>query len=181
MKPSLFLILVLIAVKANASINGIVDEKSSRYGVDANLVKAVIKTESAYNVKAVSRAGAAGLMQLMPETAKRFGVQNRFDIAQNIDGGVRYLKVLLDMFSGNVRLAVAAYNAGEHKVIKYGYQIPPYAETQDYVKKVIKNMGGKRESNIILSNKTSTSRKSSGSSKLLGATNKLLSNSDKII
>jgi soluble lytic murein transglycosylase-like protein len=181
MKPSLFLILVLIAVKANASINGIVDEKSSRYGVDANLVKAVIKTESAYNVKAFSKAGAAGLMQLMPETAKRFGVQNRFDIAQNIDGGVRYLKVLLDMFGGNVRLAVAAYNAGEHKVIKYGYQIPPYAETQDYVKKVIKNMGGKRVSNIILSNKTSVSRKGSGSSKLLGATNKLLSNSDKII
>ena len=115
----------------------IVDVASRAYGVDKALVHAVISAESGYNPSAVSRAGAVGLMQLMPQTAKRYGVKNILDPVDNIHGGVRYLKDLLMMFNGNVELAVAAYNAGENAVIKYGNKIPPYAETVQYVPKVI--------------------------------------------
>ena len=87
---------------------------------------------------AVSRAGAIGMMQLMPETAKRYGVNNRRDVKENIDGGSRYLSDLLIMFNNNIRLALAAYNAGENAVKKYKNEIPPYKETQDYVRKVLK-------------------------------------------
>ena len=107
------------------------------HGVDVNLIHAVISAESGYNPIAVSRAGARGLMQLMPETAKRYGVQNIHDPMQNIEGGVRYLRDLLTMFNGNMELAVAAYNAGENAVIRAGNRIPPYAETVQYVPKVI--------------------------------------------
>lgn len=100
------------------------------------LVSAVIHAESLYNPKAVSSAGAVGLMQLMPGTARNYGVGDRQDPEQNIDGGVRYLKDLLAMFQGNVTLALAAYNAGEHAVKKYGNRIPPYQETKHYVRKV---------------------------------------------
>lgn len=115
----------------------IIDTASRAYGVDKALVHAVISAESAYNPVALSKAGAVGLMQLMPDTAKRYGVKNIFDPAENIHGGVRYLRDLLVMFNGNVELAVAAYNAGENAVIKYGNRIPPYAETVHYVPKVL--------------------------------------------
>lgn len=114
-----------------------VSASASKYGVDPNLVHAVIKAESGYNAAAVSRAGAAGLMQLMPDTARRYGVSSRFDPQQNIDGGTHYLRDLLAMFNNNIHLAVAGYNAGENAVIKYHYSIPPYAETQTYVSRVV--------------------------------------------
>ncbi|WP_045224168.1 lytic transglycosylase domain-containing protein [Methyloterricola oryzae] len=114
----------------------LIEETADRYDLDPALLHAVIRAESAYNPGAVSNKGAAGLMQLMPATAERFGVRDRFDPAENIEGGARYLSELLDMFS-DVRLAVAAYNSGENTVKKFGYQIPPIAETQDYVAKVL--------------------------------------------
>lgn len=108
-----------------------------RHSVDEKLVHAVIQTESAYNASAVSRAGAVGLMQLMPDTARRYGVLNRNDPVQNVDGGTRYLKDLLAMFNYNLGLAVAAYNAGENAVIRYNNSIPPYPETRNYVRQVL--------------------------------------------
>ena len=97
----------------------------------------MISVESAYNPSARSHAGAVGLMQLMPETAKRYGVTDRLDPAQNIQGGARYLRFLLDTFGNNLKLVIAAYNAGEEAVMKYGMRIPPYRETQAYVPKVM--------------------------------------------
>ncbi len=110
---------------------------ANRNGVEERLVHAVIQTESAYNAGAISPAGAVGLMQLMPGTARRYGVLNRTDPSQNIDGGTRYLKDLLGMFNYNLRLAVAAYNAGENAVIRHNNSIPPYPETQNYVRQVL--------------------------------------------
>jgi hypothetical protein len=107
-----------------------------RHGVDEALVHAVIQVESRYDPFAVSPRGAMGLMQLMPRTAERFEVANAFDPVQNVDGGVRYLKELLARYSGQVRLALAAYNAGEEAVERHG-GIPPYRETVDYVKRVL--------------------------------------------
>lgn len=101
------------------------------------LVHAVIAAESAYDTEAISRAGAVGLMQLMPATARRYGVRNRRDPTDNIVGGIRYLKDLLAMFDNNLPLALAAYNSGENTVKQYGNHIPPYDETRNYVKKVI--------------------------------------------
>ena len=115
----------------------LIETAAKTHGVDVALVHAVITAESGYNPRAVSRAGAQGIMQLMPDTARRFGVQNSFDAAQNIDGGVKYLRELLTMFNGNRELAVAAYNAGENAVIRHGNRIPPYAETMHYVPKVL--------------------------------------------
>ena len=115
----------------------IIDMASTAYGVDKALVHAVISAESGYNQFAISRAGAVGLMQLMPETAKRYGVKNILDPSDNIHGGVRYLRDLLAMFNGSIELAVAAYNAGENAVIRYGHKIPPFAETMGYVPKVL--------------------------------------------
>lgn len=112
---------------------------SAKYGVSASLIRAVIQAESGYNPQAVSRAGAGGLMQLMPGTAKHLKVADRFDPHQNVDGGVRYLKFLLDTFKGDVSLALAAYNAGLSKVAKYG-GIPPYEETRTYVSRVLSYM-----------------------------------------
>jgi soluble lytic murein transglycosylase-like protein len=117
--------------------SNIIKTASRAYGVEASLVHAVISAESAYNPYAVSRTGAMGLMQLMPETARRYGVQNMMDPTENIHGGVRYLRDLLAMFKGRVDLAIAAYNAGENAVIRAGHRIPPYAETRHYVPKVL--------------------------------------------
>jgi Transglycosylase SLT domain len=103
--------------------------------VSVDLVRAIIQTESDFDAQAVSSKGARGLMQLMPDTARRFGVADSFDPRQNIFGGVKYLRLLLDMFQGNVALAAAAYNSGENSVLKYN-GVPPYKETQDYVAKV---------------------------------------------
>jgi len=115
----------------------IIDLASRTHGVDSALVHAVVSAESGYNAGAVSRTGARGLMQLMPDTAKRYGVHNIMDPVENISAGVHYLRDLLLMFNGNVELAVAAYNAGENAVVRYGNKIPPYAETIQYVPKVL--------------------------------------------
>ncbi len=117
--------------------SSIIDVAARSHGVDPALVQAVITAESGFNPNAISRAGASGLMQLMPDTARRYGVQNIFDPVENIHGGVRYLRDLLAMFNGNLRLALAGYNAGENAVIRAGNNIPPYDETQKYVPKVI--------------------------------------------
>ena len=105
--------------------------------LDPALIHAVISAESGYNPLARSRKGAAGLMQLMPETAKRYGVKNRLDPEQNISGGARYLRDLIRMFNNDVQLAVAAYNAGENAVVRAGNRIPPYQETMTYVPRVM--------------------------------------------
>ncbi len=115
----------------------LIAEAANRHQVDVRLLHAVIQAESAYDASAISTAGAVGLMQLMPDTARRYGVVNRNDPVQNIDGGTHYLKDLLRMFNSNLNLAVAAYNAGENAVIRYNHTIPPYPETQNYVKTVM--------------------------------------------
>lgn len=118
---------------------GVIRDAASRHGLDPALLHAVIQAESAYNPGAVSHKGAMGLMQLMPGTAARYGVRNPFDPVDNIGGGARYLSDLMDMFQSDVALAVAAYNAGENNVIKYGNRIPPFPETRHYVSKVLAN------------------------------------------
>ena len=109
-----------------------------KYRLPASLITGVIRAESNFQVKAVSHAGAQGLMQLMPETARELGVKNPFDIQENIDGGSRYLRKMLDSFGGDIKLALAAYNAGPEAVMKYGGKVPPYRETQQYVKRVLR-------------------------------------------
>jgi soluble lytic murein transglycosylase-like protein len=116
-------------------IDRLVEQTASRFRVDPELVHAIIRVESDYDPKAVSRKGAMGLMQLIPATAQRFGVENPFDPKQNLEGGVNYLKYLLDLFGGDLGLSLAAYNAGEHSVQRSG-GIPAFAETRNYVHKV---------------------------------------------
>lgn len=118
--------------------SGKIARVASRYRVPEALVHAVITIESAYDPNAVSRAGAVGLMQLMPATARRYGVANRRDPLANLTGGVRYLRDLLSHFDGNLELALAGYNAGENAVERFGRQIPPFDETQNYVRKVLR-------------------------------------------
>ncbi|HYO82880.1 MAG TPA: lytic transglycosylase domain-containing protein [Bryobacteraceae bacterium] len=132
------------AIPANAEIPALVEAAARKYDVDPLLVHSVIQVESNYNPYAVSPKGAQGLMQLMPGTARRFGVSNSFDPAENIEGGVRYLKYLSSLFPQDPRLAIAAYNAGEGAVWKYNYQIPPYRETEHYVYKVAERYGKAR-------------------------------------
>ncbi|MDZ4801440.1 MAG: lytic transglycosylase domain-containing protein [Bryobacteraceae bacterium] len=117
----------------NLDIPEFVEATARKYAVDPLLVHSVIQVESAYNPRAVSIKGAQGLMQLMPGTARRFGVSNSFDPRENIEGGVRYLKYLTGLFPEDLRLAIAAYNAGEGAVWKYNNRIPPYPETEQYV------------------------------------------------
>jgi Transglycosylase SLT domain len=126
------------AVDGNALYASHIQAAATANNIDAALIRAVISAESGYNPHAVSRAGAVGLMQLMPETASRYNVANVRDPEQNIHGGARYLRDLLQMFNNDVRLAVAAYNAGEQAVMKYGNRVPPYPETLAYVPKVLK-------------------------------------------
>ncbi|HLO26584.1 MAG TPA: transglycosylase SLT domain-containing protein [Geobacteraceae bacterium] len=123
-------------VRDPKEFESIINSCSLQYGVDTSLVKAVIQAESGYDPNAVSSKGAAGLMQLMPRTAQDLKVSNSLDPSENIRGGVRYLKFLLDTFKGDVSLALAAYNAGLSRVAQYG-GIPPYEETRNYVGKVL--------------------------------------------
>jgi len=116
--------------------DSLIFEYSKKYQVDSALIKAIIRAESGFNPRAISRKGAKGLMQLMPETAVRWNVSNVFNPRENIEGGVRYFKYLLSLFNNDLRLSLAAYNAGENVVSALG-TIPPYRETVDYVRKVL--------------------------------------------
>jgi hypothetical protein len=122
----------------NTSIDSYILESGRRNAVDPLLLYAIMHQESTFKPRAMSNKGARGLMQLMPGTAVRFGVNSIWDPQQNIEGGSRYMRFLLDKFDGNVELALAGYNAGEGAVIKYGYRIPPYNETQEYVRRISK-------------------------------------------
>ena len=121
------------------SLDAIFERASKKYNISIDLLKAVAKAESSFNPNAVSKAGAQGIMQLMPATARELGVVNSFDPEQNIMGGAKYLSGLLKKYDGDVRLALAAYNAGRGNVKKYG-GIPPFKQTQNYVVKVMKYM-----------------------------------------
>jgi soluble lytic murein transglycosylase len=123
-----------------SALKALIRSAAHRFGLDPRLVEAVIAVESDFDPSAVSRKGAMGLMQLMPATADRYAVQNPFDPAENIGGGTRYLRDLLDRFQGDLRIALAAYNAGEAAVATY-QGIPPYRETREYVTKVLQRYG----------------------------------------
>ena len=124
----------------------IIRKSADKFKIDSALIKAIIKAESNFNHQAVSPVGAQGLMQLMPATASALQVENAFHPENNIEGGVRYLRYLLDIYSGNLNLALAAYNAGEGNVAKYNNNVPPFRETQNYIKRVLSyyNSYGKR-------------------------------------
>ena len=135
-----------VAMSANSQMKGfttgdfLIDsyivDSSRRYGIDPLLIYAQMHQESSFKLRATSYKGASGLMQLMPATARRLGVTNIYEPKQNIDGGVKYMRMLLDMFGQDINLALAGYNAGEGAVMKYGIQIPPYNETQEYVRRI---------------------------------------------
>ena len=137
----------------NSDIDKFIVESGQRNTVDPLLLYAIMHQESSFKPKAMSHKGARGLMQLMPFTASRFGVTNIWDPKQNIEGGARYMRFLLNLFSGDVRLALAGYNAGEGAVMKYGYEVPPYAETREYVRRIGKRYSIMRDpqSAIMLS------------------------------
>jgi len=125
----------------NQKIDGIIRENARRFALDPYLVFCVIEHESHFQARAVSPKGARGLMQLMPGTARRFGVRRPFDPGENVFGGTQYLKELLGMFNGRLDLALASYNAGEGAVLKYGRNVPPYRETREYVKRLTRRYG----------------------------------------
>jgi soluble lytic murein transglycosylase-like protein len=127
----------LLLAKAS-QYDAIIERAAAAAAVEPNLLRAVIVVESGFNSRAVSKRGAMGLMQLMPATALRYGVANPYDPLQNVHGGAHYLKFLMDRFGDDVRLALAAYNAGEQAVDRSGGQIPPFSETQAYVPRVLK-------------------------------------------
>lgn len=123
---------------SKSQILNVVNQVAEKHGVDEKLVQALIKQESGFNPNAKSKAGAMGLMQLMPSTAKNLGVQDPYNVVQNVEGGVKYLKSMLNKYNGNVILALAAYNAGPGAVDKYD-GVPPYKETQNYVRNILAN------------------------------------------
>ena len=129
---------------APKQLTELVDQIAAQQGVEAPLVQSVIRAESNYNPAAVSPKGAQGLMQLIPSTARRFGVSDTFNAAENIQGGVRYLRFLLDYYHDDYTKSIAAYNAGEAAVDKYK-GVPPYAETEGYVRTVSKNLDAERK------------------------------------
>ncbi len=120
----------------NSEVDNYIVESGKRNSVDPLLLYSIMHQESSFKPRAMSNKGARGLMQLIPATASRFGVTNIWDPKQNIEGGARYMRFLLNLFNGDVRLALAGYNAGEGAVMKYGYQIPPYSETREYVRRI---------------------------------------------
>ncbi|MGA3280576.1 MAG: lytic transglycosylase domain-containing protein [Smithella sp.] len=129
-----------ILFQPNIDVNkydDIINRTANKFGLDSALIKAVIKAESNFNHNAVSPVGAQGLMQLMPKTAYALSVDDSFHPEKNIEGGARYLRYLLKTYRGDLSLALAAYNAGEKAVAKYHYNIPPYRETQNYVRRVL--------------------------------------------
>jgi hypothetical protein len=134
------------AKAAGPRVSEVVDAVAKEHAVDPLLVHSVIQAESNYDPFAISPKGAQGMMQLMPATARRFGVKNSFDFADNIEGGVRYLRYLMDLFQDE-KLAVAAYNAGEHAVMRYG-GVPPYAETKNYVRSVTASYAGAKQAAV---------------------------------
>jgi soluble lytic murein transglycosylase-like protein len=133
-----------VVTAQDQNLRDIIDRIADEQGVESHLVHSVIRAESNYNANAVSPKGAQGIMQLIPATARRFGVSNAFDAKDNIQGGVRYLRFLLDYYQGDYPKAIAAYNAGEGAVDKYN-GIPPFAETQNYVYQVARNLKAARE------------------------------------
>jgi soluble lytic murein transglycosylase-like protein len=120
----------------NSDVDNFIVESGKRNSVDPLLLYSIMHQESSFKARAMSNKGARGLMQLMPFTASRFGVTNIWDPKQNIEGGARYMRFLLNLFNGDVQLALAGYNAGEGAVMKYGYQVPPYSETREYVRRI---------------------------------------------
>src|SRR5687767_9011520 len=134
----------------NAQVDGYITDSATRHGLDPLLIYSVMHQESSFKQRAISHKGARGLMQLMPGTAARFGVTNIFDPKQNIDAGSRYMKWLLNRFQGNLSLALAGYNAGEGAVDKYGWRIPPYAETQEYVRRISRRYNLLRDPNAAI-------------------------------
>jgi soluble lytic murein transglycosylase-like protein len=134
----------------NPEIDSIIVEASTLHGVDPRLVYAVMNQESRFKQRAVSYKGASGYMQLMPATARRFGVTDIFDPKQNIHAGTKYLRFLLDLFNNDVELALAGYNAGEYRVIREGYRVPNIRETRDYVRKITASYYGRRARNRVI-------------------------------
>jgi hypothetical protein len=134
----------------SAEVDGYLISSGTRHGVDPLLLYSVMHQESSFKSRAISPKGARGLMQLMPLTAARYGVTNIFDPKQNIEGGARYLHFLLDHFDGDINLALAGYNAGEGAVEKYGWRIPPYSETQEYVRRISRRYSLLRDPNAAL-------------------------------
>jgi soluble lytic murein transglycosylase-like protein len=146
----------------NTQVDGYLIDSGTRHGVDPLLLYSVMHQESSFKSHAVSPKGARGLMQLMPGTAIRFGVTNIFDPKQNIEGGARYLRFLTDRFNGDVSLVLAGYNAGEGAVEKYGWRIPPYAETQEYVRRISRRYSLIQDPNSALYARTLNSRQVAG-------------------
>ena len=134
----------------NAQIDAYITESATRNGLDPLLIYSIMHQESSFKQRAISYKGARGLMQLMPGTAARYGVTNIFDPKQNIEGGTRYMKFLLNRFDGSLSLALAGYNAGEGAVDKYGWRIPPYAETQEYVRRISRRYNLLRDPNAAI-------------------------------
>lgn len=140
----------------DATIDSYILDSCKRYGIDPLLIYSQMHQESSFKLRATSYKGARGLMQLMPATAVRFGVTDIFNPQQNIDAGVRYMRWLLDKFGGDVRLALAGYNAGEGAVMKYGNQIPPYRETQEYVRRIMARYSSISNPNVAQTTRTVT-------------------------
>ncbi len=134
----------------DAQIDSYIAQSAQKNGLDPLLIYSIMHQESSFKLRATSPKGARGLMQLMPGTAARYGVTNIYDPRQNIEGGARYMRFLLDRFDGDLSLALAGYNAGEGAVDKYGWHVPPYAETQEYVRRISRRYNLLRDPNAAL-------------------------------